>query len=124
MNPPFPSRLKYDELIPQLDGNFSLSSSVNSSILVSEYGSLSAQSVENSWYSQLSDIGSSNGACLIPVFVGLRSQRIVRKSTRQSYIKTIKRDNKFLQASNVPVILSYNMRSLWCKFDSLANDMV
>ena len=38
--------------------------------------------------------------------------------------KTIRRDNKVLQAVTLPRISCYNMRSIWSKLDSLGTDVI
>ena len=36
---------------------------------------------------------------------------------------TIRRDNRFIEAMSLPIFSVYNMRSIWSKFSSLAEDM-
>ena len=58
----------------------------------------------------------------IPVQVGHRPA--TRNPIRlQTVRKTIRRDNKILQAITLPRISCYNMRSLWAKLDNFGGDM-
>ena len=58
----------------------------------------------------------------IPVFCGFRPTKV---STEREWPvrKTLKRSNKSIQALNLPTVISYNMRSIWPKIKSLANDL-
>ena len=121
--------------IPQLDGNVSFSSSCssasNSSLDLMEESSCSMSNPSNnslykSWFSQISDentvLSSSESENYIPVLVGHRPLK--EHVTRQPAVRTvIRRENRCVQALSLPVILSYNMRSIWGKIRSLATDI-
>ena len=123
--------------IPQLDGNHSsLSSSFHSrseqSCISSELSS-SVQSCnedncfENSWFSQKSECDTTQpnpvpSVSVPAVITGNRPHRItaVRLPTVR---KTIRRENKCIQALSLPTFLVYNMRSIWGKLKCFATDM-
>ena len=142
-SPPPPSSPLYTRknvrVIPQLDGNnsnlsslcsdYSLNQSCISSLSSSTYVS-DDNSMEKSWFSQVSEGGTAQKhvSCevesenLIPVVTGYRPYR--ETINRQPAVRVvIRRENKCLQALSLPVILSYNMRSIWGKLNSFATDM-
>ena len=47
-----------------------------------------------------------------------------KEKRRICYNRIIKRNNKNLEALNVPTVTVYNMRSIWSKLDSLAEDII
>ena len=57
------------------------------------------------------------------VITGFRPLRVYTNKVRITTVKTIKRNNKLLEAANLPKMTVYNMRSLWAKFGGLVNDM-
>ena len=87
----------------QLDGNTSLDSSATSHI--SEGESL-----------------FNNFSNPIPAQIGHRPSRVINE--RPPYCrKTIRRDNKTVQALTLPKLTNYNMRSFFPKCDNFAQDM-
>ena len=87
--------------IDQLDGNLTISS-LNSSFLCSDDSSPSS----------------------IPVIIGFRPSFPHASEMRLPVRKTIRRDNKVLQAESLPRISSYNVRSLMPKLNSFVDDML
>ena len=59
----------------------------------------------------------------IPVIISSRQTSSEYQERRGCFIKRIIRDNKHLEALNLPTFTVYNMRSIWSKLDSLAEDM-
>ena len=59
----------------------------------------------------------------ISVQIGHRPPKIFENTRLPSFRKTIKRDNKVLQAITLPKFLSYNMRSLGPKLSNFSADM-
>ena len=123
-------------IIPQLDGNISNDSSFSSSncssdntvhSISSNLSSVSNNEVhtmEQSWFSQISecDTAQPNVPSSIPVMVGYRPKKETI-SRHPAVRQVIRRKNKCIQALSLPTILSYNMRSIWGKIRSLAEDM-
>ena len=89
--------------IPQFDGNASV---------------LSDQS-----FSSISDNAAVNNQ-VIPVQVGNRPNNPLSCPRLPSVRKTIKRNNKVVQALSLPKMSSYNMRSLWSKVGNFGTDMI
>ena len=122
------------DIIPQLDGNIS-SSSLSSDMSsekdfffdsVHSTTVMSMKSLENSWFSQHSEnetspqmIQSENN---IPVIIGNRPFK-PQISRQPSAIRVLRRDNKCVQALSLPILTSYNMRSIWGKLDNFSDDM-
>ena len=87
--------------------------------------------MEKSWFSQISECGSAQpnpvyrniSECEnISVIIGHRPRR--ETADRLSAVrKVIRRENKCVQALSLPIVLSYNMRSVWGKIRSLATDV-
>ena len=80
---------------------------------------------ELSWFSQPDDVSLLEGLP-IPVHAGYRPALPSWTPRRKSHFKnniTIKRDNRYLEAMSLPTFSVYNMRSLWSKLSSLAEDM-
>ena len=117
-----------DNHIQQLDGNISIESNSSfsgdvsfspSNISSSSYV-MAENSLENTWFSQCSE---SESADPIPVIIGYRPQRVF--PVRQPSVRrTIRRENKCLQALSLPTTLVYNMRSIWDKLNSVSTDMI
>ena len=87
--------------------------------------SKSNNSLELSWFSQVSecDIAQPQLAYPIPVVSGYRPPNIPSDRLMPPVCSVIRRDNRCVQALSLPVILSYNMRSLWGKLDSFSEDV-
>ena len=119
--------------IPQLDGNYSCLSSSYCSNLSLDQSSLSSllssdgnNTLEKSWFSQVSECDTAQPNLVphnyIPVMIGHRPDKI--SSDRQPAVhRVIRRENKCIQALSLPTILSYNMRSIWGKLSSFAEDI-
>ena len=125
--------------ILQVDGNVTVSSFTSSdseSESASEIDLMNSSSEEEN-----SDMGSENeqdtevepdeddddsttedGEVLIPVIVGNRPAPIVHEA-RKPVRKTIKRNNKLVNALSVPNMTLYNVRSAWAKWSNIAEDM-
>ena len=88
--------IREEDLMTQLDGNISVSSS---------------------WSSQDSEDSSP-----IPVWTGYRPARD-KPDVRTPARRTIRRSNKLVDALSAPRITLYNARSAWSKLTSLAEDM-
>ena len=88
-------------LVEQLDGNISISSS-NSSVC---------------------DIDCDVPTQFIPVQVGYRPNSHLSAVRLPPTRKTIRRDNKVLQAATLPKLSNYNMRSLMPKCENFGIDM-
>ena len=58
----------------------------------------------------------------IPVFTTERQPTISRQRRPPMY-KVLRRENRCVEAMNLPLILSYNMRSIWGKLKHLADDI-
>ena len=103
---PPPSYSKDDEqnyLFNQLDGNISLDSSIIST----------------------DDLNDSIDDCdrhTIPTQVGFRPIRVTVQRPPPSW-RTIRRDNKKVQALTLPKITNFNMRSLFPKLNNFSEDM-
>ena len=108
--------------IPQFDGNCSISTTYSTK---SSHSSVQALSIEKSWFSQTSDCVTDylHPANIIPVVTGFRPARYTGVQTRPAVRKVIRRDNKCIQALNLPIVMSYNMRSIWGKLKSFSIDV-
>ena len=128
-------------VIPQLDGNdnsVSFSSSLldlstDQSILSSDDAALHSSSssveinpFEASWFSQISECepAQPNLVCnnQIPIITGNRPNK-TSSERLSSVCHVIRRKNKCIQALSLPIILSYNMRSIWGKLNCLVADI-
>ena len=116
--------------IPQLDGLLSDSCShFDSSNLSSSPSVSDIPSNEISWFS-LPELPSQVEGLAIPVGVSHRpsptpsshNPRRQRTNVPKNNI-TVKRDKRFLEALSLPTFSVYNMRSVWSKLSSLAEDM-
>ena len=98
-------------LIDQLDGNTSLSSSC--------FQESSSPNIGRPYVDKCSSFGEN-----IPVIFGFRPEKPRNYESRNfpGNLKTIRRDNKTIQSLSLPIISSYNMRSLFPKLDSFAED--
>ena len=122
--------------IIQVDGNdCSLTSSNTTVPETSSLLSLSSlpseiqdNSLENSWFSQLSNTSSQSAElqCAlprsIPVLISVRQPGIAAQR-RPAMYRVLRRENRCEEALNLPRILSYNMRSIWGKTKHLADDI-
>ena len=99
----------HQSLVNQLDGNVSLSSELFSASSSSD---------------QLQAENISSTENKIPIFFGNRppKPKIHDLSKPPHFLRTIRRDNKAVQGISLPVISSYNMRSIFPKLDSYAED--
>ena len=70
----------------------------------------------------LSDIFEDEIYCKIPTKIGFRPPKVLLKRPLPTLI-TIRRDNRKIIALTLPKIVIYNMRSLWSKYESLAEDI-
>ena len=123
--------------VAQLDGNDSLFSSSYCSnvtyISANDLSSLSRSvsmtektSLEDFWFSQ-SDCDTAQPQRVSPVPIPVViSERMHRPTADRlpAVRRVLRRENKCIEALSLPIILSYNMRSIWGKLDSLALDMV
>ena len=127
-----------DSLSPESDGKMP-SSSLSSCSNMSSDESLSPEpdhsstsvtiilkSLEKSWFSQSSENETSqqlpNSENKIPVIYGYRQSKphIARQPSAR---RTIRRENKCVEALSLPIISSYNMRSIWGKLKCFSDDM-
>ena len=115
-----------DRNIPQVDGLWSESDSsllTNSPEKPSYSSLISDKNHEDSWFSQ-DDLPSPSVDNHIPVQIGFRPTKysVIKKKNLKNNI-TIRRDDKYIRALSLPSFSVYNMRSVWSKFSSLAEDM-
>ena len=119
--------------IPQIDGlNCSLNAT-NCSITDPNCSSttVSNPTQEDSWFSQLdSSIRQEEiiSPQKIPVHISPRFPKVNPHTTQHCRQLnpnniTIKRDNRLFEALSLPIFSVYNMRSIWSKLSSLAEDM-
>ena len=119
--------------IPQFDG---LNCSMNVTNSFSSDPNCSSINVRNltheeSWFSQLESTirqEENSPPQYIPVHISSRYPKVKPLQTQHSRKKnsnniTIKRDNRLFEALSLPVFSVYNMRSIWSKLSSLAEDM-
>ena len=102
-------------LIDQLDGNISVTSTLTDP-LEQLFGNMSFSSV-SSFSSNFKDNKS------IPVQVGHRPRISIPQQRLPHARRTVRRDNKVLQAVTLPKMSSYNMRSLMPKVSNFGIDM-
>ena len=100
-------------LLPQLDGNISISSSFDDYNVSSNCHSPTHPSAG---YDPLPISGK------IPTVVGFRPQK-VQNVRPLPCLKRIRQDNKVIQGLSLPRIINYNMRSLIPKLNNFALDM-
>ena len=86
--------------IIQLDGNISLDAS-----------SLSSES-------------SFDNPSAIPILISSRTGSLLPDERRSCFNRNIRKDNRLLEAVNLPAFTVYNMRSLWSKIYNLADDII
>ena len=110
--------IDYVENLIQLDGNISLDESSNSLFNLHDDNCYKSEQADSD---PLTYTGSSNS---IPVLISSRSSSFICKPVRISFNKRIIRNNKNLDALNLPVFTVYNMRSLWSKINCLAEDII
>ena len=60
------------------------------------------------------------------MIVGNRPAKTINneKVISHKFLKTLRRDNKAVQGLSLPVLSSYNMRSIWAKLDCYAEDFI
>ena len=95
-----PSPIKNDDHayhLDQLDGNISICSSISES-------------------------ESENFVNPIPVHIGYRPVKIIYERPPKTW-RTLRRDNKTIQALTLPKVANYNMRSLFPKIGNFSLDM-
>ena len=127
--------------IPQLDGNSSsllsscsnMSSHESSSLSLSLISSSTTpitttqNSFEKTWFSQSSESITSRhiseSEINIPVIVGYRPKKSTIDVRQPPVRRVIRRENKCVEALSLPVISSYNLRSIWGKLNSFSDDM-
>ena len=79
---------------------------------------------EKSWFSQDSPCETSDSSSVIPIQVTLGHRPPKLDIPRPKPVRrTVRRDNKCFLALGLPVLTSYNMRSLWPKIHNLAADI-
>ena len=93
--------------VPQFDGNVSFLSDQSFSTNSDNYGNYFNARINQE----------------IPVQVGNRPHKQLYCARLPSVRKTIKRNNKVLQAVSLPKMSSYNMKSLWSKVGNFGTDM-
>ena len=80
-------------------------------------------SLDSSMYTQASD-SSFQFSLPIPVFVSTRHPQGHFEERRNCFNRNIRKDNKLIEALNLPAFTVYNMRSLWSKINNLAEDII
>ena len=85
--------------IPQIDGNISFSSSDT-------------------------DVSLIHSPSSIPVHISSRTDSVHLGDKRSCFNRNVKKDNRLLEAVNLPAFTVYNMRSLWSKINNLAEDII
>ena len=84
-------------------------------------------SLEESWFSQSPECNTSQttkSENSIPVIVGYRPRNSLSNARQQPPVRiVIRRENKCVEALSLPVITSYNCRSIWGKLESFSDDM-
>ena len=93
------------EVIPQYDGNISITS-------VDDSDAIPVHDIEN----------STSLKQTIPVILNFRPVKKLQEA-RAPVRKTLKRDNKLIYAATLPKIACYHMRSLIPKINMLATDL-
>ena len=83
--------------------------------------------LEMSWFSQLTEGETSqqtfDSENNIPVIIRHRPRYNVLTVRQPPVRKVIRRENKCVEALSLPVITSYNLRSIWGKLNSFSDDM-
>ena len=100
-----------EQFIDQLDGNASLKSQNLEDDDKDEFEHL----VENQEESENEE--------RIETIVGNRPEKVVGEVQRPPARKVIKRDEGLVQALSLPSVSLYDMRSIWSKFNNLADDI-
>ena len=95
--------------LTQLDGNVSLT--CDSTILQLDGNC-----------SMLSDVVTTNTGQAIPVQIGFRPIH-TQLNRRLTCRKTIRRDNRNIEALSLPKTLNFNMRSIWSKVLNVSQDI-
>ena len=67
---------------------------------------------------------SSYDSSPIPVLISSRSSSAASSGIRTCMNKPVRKDNKLIEALNMPIFTVYNMRSLWSKINNLAEDIL
>ena len=121
-SPPPPTPHQNTSVIPQFDGNCSF---LTTSSKQFSNSSLSLSPLEESWFSQISrcDMDQPSQPHSIPVITGFRQAEHAAVQPRPPVRKVLRRENKCLQAMSLPIIISYNMRSICGNLKSFANDV-
>ena len=85
----------------------------------------SSDLLESSWFSQLSDtaLTQSTFSATIPVIISETREQFSSAERLPHVRKTLKRENKCIQALSLPKFTVYNMRSFWDKLNCFATDM-
>ena len=122
----------HESTIPQYDGlefSFCISDSDISSDHNCSTTSDPHPTLENSWFSQPDSSIPQEDSCSpqhIPVHISHRPQHYPQMRTRDKKHTnniTVRRDNRLFEALSLPIFTVYNMRSIWSKLSSLAEDM-
>ena len=99
--------------ILQLDGNISVVSSSSS-----ELPNVSDTSVSACFFGLSQPVENS-----VPVIITRDRPDKILVPRQPSVRKTVRCESKNIQALSLPTIVSYNMRSIWSKIQSLADDL-
>ena len=121
---------KHEPTIPQYDG-LEFSFCISDSDISSDpnCSTTSEPALENSWFSQPDSSIPLEDSCPpqpIPVHISPRPQhypQIIKIDKKHRNNITVKRDNRLVEALSLPIFTVYNMRSIWSKLSSLAEDM-
>ena len=99
---------------------------MQSSFYSSSSSSALTNSFEKSWFSQVSECDAAQPNPVpdnhISVIIGHRPNKVLA-GRQQAVRRVIRRENKCIEALSLPIILSYNMRSIWGKLNSFSDDM-
>ena len=81
--------------------------------------------LEMSWFSQVSECDMAQPQLVypIPVVNSYRQQKISHERQMPPVRRVIRRENRCIEALSLPVILSYNMRSVWGKLKNFSEDV-
>ena len=112
--------------IPQTDGNTSFLDTSSSKSTSASLSSLCDENIlsQTSWFSQNSVVNlETQQRTFISVRISDRTDKAPPEN-RQPNLKVIRRNDKCIDASNLPVIASFNMRSLWSKLNCLADEIL
>ena len=82
-------------------------------------------SLEISWFSQVSECDTAQPQLVypIPVVNSYRPPKVPFDHLMPPVRRVIRRENRCVQALSLPVILSYNMRSIWGKLENFSEDV-